>query len=208
MMNAIHSKSSYLYGQIRRDLQAGRYLPGQRIDPATVAGEYRTSLTPVRFALSRLVGYGMLCDQPRAGFHVPMPTEMQLRDLYDWMERLLVMACEFTAARPLEAAPAPMPGDDDIPKQTWKLFDTIGRQTRHGALHHAIKRTNDRLAAIRRAKHELIDHAGEELVDLERAWQARDMPRLDSALRAYHQRRRQLVPCIVAHIAERRSQLH
>lgn len=33
-MDAIHSKSAFVYGQVRRALRSGRYAPGQRIDPA------------------------------------------------------------------------------------------------------------------------------------------------------------------------------
>jgi DNA-binding GntR family transcriptional regulator len=61
-MNAIHSKSEFVYRKVRRALQSGRYAPGQRIDPARVATEFNTSATPVRFALYRLVGEGLVAD--------------------------------------------------------------------------------------------------------------------------------------------------
>lgn len=82
-MSPIHSKSAFLYGQVRRALQAGRYVPGQRIDPATLAAEFNTSPTPVRFALYRLVGEGLIADHARSGLHVPLLTEVALHDLYD-----------------------------------------------------------------------------------------------------------------------------
>lgn len=96
-MSAIQSKSSLLYAQVRHALRSGRYAPGQRIDPATIADEFRTSVTPVRFALYRLVGEGLLADHARSGLYVPLLTEVALRDLYDWMERLLLMACDMDA---------------------------------------------------------------------------------------------------------------
>jgi len=34
-MDAIHSKSAFVYGQIRRALRSGRYAPGQRTDSVT-----------------------------------------------------------------------------------------------------------------------------------------------------------------------------
>lgn len=77
-------------------------MPGQRIDPATLAEEFRTSPTPALFALYRLVGEGLIVDQARSGFYVPLPTEAALRDLYDWMERLLVMASYSAPSRALE----------------------------------------------------------------------------------------------------------
>lgn len=206
-MNAIHSKSSYLYGQVRRALQSGRYIPGQRIDPRTVAAEYSTSLTPVRFALYRLVGEGMIDDHARHGFQVPLPTEMGMRDLYGWMEQLLVMSNELGGARSPARRPVADLADDDLPKQTWKLFDAIARDPGRWSLHRAARWANDRLAPIRRAKQGLIEQATEELAELTRLWQAHDTARLNSALHTYHERRKALVPCIVELLTERSNQL-
>src|SRR3546814_460371 len=93
-MIALQSKSAFLYKQIRRALRSGRYVPGERLDPATIAEEFHTSATPVRFALYRLVGEGLIADHARSGLYVPLFTEVALRDLYDWMRRLLLMACD------------------------------------------------------------------------------------------------------------------
>lgn len=209
-MDAIHSKSVFAYGQVKRALRSGRYAPGQRIDPAALAAEFNTSPTPVRFALYRLVGEGLVADHARDGLHVPLPNEIALHDLYDWMERLLLMACDigvapiFRKAGKLELATA----DDDLVKRTWQLFDTITRTTAHGSLHQAVKQANDRLAPIRRAKQGLLEHTGEELSQLIQHWQARDIPALKSALRDYHERRKQVVPCIVALLSEGGNYLH
>lgn len=200
-MDATHSKSALLYGQVRRSLQSGRYVPGQRIDPATLALEFHTSATPVRFALYRLVGEGLLEDHARGGLHVPLPTEVALRDHYDWMQRMLLMACDMGFAQRILASARHVElssPEDDIVKLTWQLFDAIARATGHGSLHQAVKRANDRLAPIRRAKQELLERPFEELSEINRHWQARDMRALKATLRDYHERRKELVPCIVA----------
>jgi DNA-binding GntR family transcriptional regulator len=209
-MDAIHSKSVFVYGQVKRALRSGRYAPGQRIDPATLAAEFNTSATPVRFALYRLVGEGLVADHARDGLHVPLLTEIATRDLYDWMERLLLMACDIgvaPAARKIEQLELASAGDDLV-KLTWQLFDAIARATAQGFLHHAVKQANDRLAPIRRAAQGLLKNRFEELSGLNRHWQARDMPALKSALREYHERRKQLVPCIVALLSEGSDYLH
>jgi len=82
-MDAIRSKSAFVYGQVRCALRSGRCAPRQRIDPAALAVEFNTSPTPVRFALYRLVGEALIVDHARAGLHVPLLTEVALRDLYD-----------------------------------------------------------------------------------------------------------------------------
>ena len=204
------SKSVFVYGKVRRALQSGRYAPGQRIDPTRLAAEFNTSPTPVRFALYRLVGEGLVTDHARDGLHVPLLNEVALRNLYDWMERLLLMACDIG-----EAPTLLQPGklelvtpDGDLVKLTWQLFDAIARATAHGSLHHAVKQANDRLAPIRRATQELLEHTYEELSQLNRCWQTRDIPALKSALRDYHERRKQLVPSTVALLVDRNDYLH
>ncbi|CAD0298222.1 GntR family transcriptional regulator [Xanthomonas hortorum pv. vitians] len=204
-MSAIHSKSAFVYEQVRRALQSGRYLPGQRIDPGKLAGEFNTSATPVRFALYRLVGEGLVADHARYGLQVPLLTEVALRDLYDWMERLLSMACDIGVAPVprIIVAPESTTTQDDVVKQTWKLFDAIARGTSHWSLHRAVKQANDRLAPIRRAKQGMLDAVDDELVALDHHWQQRDLVALQSALQAYHARRKQAVPRIVAALNER-----
>lgn len=93
-MSAAHSKSALLYGEVRRALQSGRYFLGQRIDPATLAAEFNTNPTPVRFAPYRLVGEGLISDHARTGLYVPLLNEIALHDLYDWMCHLWLMVCD------------------------------------------------------------------------------------------------------------------
>lgn len=86
-MSAFHTKSVQLQDQIRRALRSGRYLPGDRIDPASLAAEFDTSLMPVRLALERLVGEGILEHHARGGVYLPLPVEIELRDAYDRTKR-------------------------------------------------------------------------------------------------------------------------
>lgn len=209
-MRANHSKSALVYRQVRRALRSGLYLPGQRIDPGTLAAEFNTSPTPVRSALYRLVGEGLIDDHARNGLHVPLFTEVALRELYDWMERLLLMACDMRGG--LGGIPATNGNDiassngGDTIKRIWTLFDAIVAATAFRPLHQAVKQANDRLAPVRWAKRGLIDHADEELAELDGHWQGRNIPALKAGLRDYHARRKLLVPRIVALLVDRRDQ--
>lgn len=209
-MNAFHSKSAFVYGEVRRGLQSGLYFPGERIDPATLAAKFRTSPTPVRSALDRLVGEGLLEDHARGGLHVPLPSELVLRDMYDWMLRLLLMACDIGISPivRLEKLGDPALPDADVVKLTWQLFDTIARATAHRSLHRTVKQANDRLAPIRRAKQGLLEQPSEELSELVHYWHQRDIRSLEPALRKYHERRKQLVPCIVAVLTDQSKHAH
>jgi DNA-binding GntR family transcriptional regulator len=209
-MNATHSKSAFVYGQVKRALQSGHYAPGQRIDPAKLAEEFNTSPTPVRFALYRLVGEGLVADHARNGLHVPLLTEVALRELYDWMERMLLMACDngVTPPDPTSEALQLSSTDDDLVELTWQLFGAIAEASGQGALHSAVMQANDRLTPVRRANLGLVTHTYEELSALLRHWQQRDIPALRSALHRYHERRKQAVPRIVAALSKRNDYLH
>lgn len=199
-MTTSHSKNAFLYDQLWLQLRSGQYAPGERIDPATLARQFRTSQTPVRFALCRLVGEDLLDDQAREGFHVPLPTELVLRDLYDWMRRLLAIACDIGFdSRTAESVPrGTLKPEDDLVTSTHQLFDSIALATGHLALYRAVQMTNGRLASIRRAKQGLLDHAFDELASLGKHWDKQDIPALRRALAEYHERRIRLVPKIVA----------
>ena len=98
--------------------------------------------------------------------------------------------------------------DDDLVKRTWHLFDAIGAATGHVPLHREIRRTNDCLATIRRHKQTLVPDAFEELSALVLHWRRRDIDALQSALNRYHDRRKQLVPCIVVLLNRKARDLH
>jgi DNA-binding GntR family transcriptional regulator len=209
-MTAIQSKTSFLYREVRSALRSGSYVPGQRIDPATIAEEFHISATPVRLALYRLVGEGLIVDHARTGLYVPLPTEVALRDLYDWMRRLLLMACDIG----IENTPARVadlkldPAEKDVPELTWQLFDAIARATDHRCLHQAVEQANDRLAPIRRIGLGLVGNAIAELAALIGYWQDSDIRSLRSGLNTYHEHRRQLVPHIVAALGGEGDFLH
>lgn len=204
-MRTSQPKYESQYRQIRRALLSGRYFPGQHLGPASLAGDLGSSVTPVKSALHRLVGEGLLISHDWHGFQVPLPTEMQLRDQYDWMEQMLILATGLGTAITVRGwqRPAAFSADDDLPEHTWKLFDAMARASGLTTLHLDFRRSNDRLAPIRRAKQGLIEQAPEEIAELTQLWQAGQTAKLQTGLHAYFARRRQLVPCIVAILLER-----
>lgn len=206
-MIASQSKGARLYGQIRRALQCGRFAPGERLEPALLATEFDASLTPVRFALHQLSGERLIVDRGRDGFHMPLPTEAALRALYEWMETQLMAALDY-GALPNGTRQRDLDTQDSMAKATWQLFDTIARRTPQPELHIAARNANDRLAPIRTAKRTLVADARAELADLIDAWERAEIPHLKCALRAYHARRRKLVPATVHLLTEARDALH
>jgi len=80
-----------VYLELKRQLREGTRPPGTPLEPAAIGEELGTSFTPVRDALHRLVGEGLVENPQHNGFSVPRPTEQALRDLYTWNGEALAM---------------------------------------------------------------------------------------------------------------------
>lgn len=195
-----HSKSEYLYHRIKQELLAGKYPPGDRIDSAALAKEHKTSQTPVRFALHRLVGEGLLEDQGRHGLLIPTVSEFCLRDLYDWTYRLLGLAFDigFDAGKDIPWAFSPDTNDADEVDRIRLLFESICHATGHVSLYFAMVRVNDKLAPVRRMKKNHFFDTTQEFKELAQLWADRELADLQASLTAYHERRLKIVPNIVA----------
>ena len=204
-MNA-DSKRIYLHRTLKRDLRAGRYAPGEHLDVAALADEHGVSGAPIRIALHQLLGEGLIEDQQREGLHVPLLDEEELRQRYEWMRRLTMMACEPPARPCAPATPISTARTPDIATQTWQLFDSIAEQAELKDLRTAIQQTNDQLAPIRHAKLNLIPNATSELAELVRLWEKHDLANLQAELHVYFERRKMLVTRIATILRARHAQ--
>lgn len=192
------SKSARLYEEIRLSLQSGRYAPGVRLDATALAKQFRSSTTPVRHALYRLVGDGLVDDRARDGFFVPLISELLLRDLYDWMQRFLTVACDGVVLSRIKSGPLPnIKRGEDIAAKTRELFDDIAAAAGSPLLRRSVQNINQRLESVRRIEVQLLDDALMELIHLQRLWRGQDMAALAASMSDYHERRRQLVPLII-----------
>ncbi|ASR42753.1 hypothetical protein BEN78_04480 [Xanthomonas citri pv. mangiferaeindicae] len=204
-MNA-DSKRIYLHRTLKRALRAGRYAPGEHLDVAALADEHGVSGAPIRIALHQLLGEGLIEDQQREGLHVPLLDEEELRQRYEWMRRLTMMACEPPTRPCASATPISTARTPDIATQTWQLFDSIAEQADLKDLRTAIQQTNDQLAPIRHAKLNLIPNAASELAELVRLWQKHDLANLQAELHVYFERRKMLVTRIATILRARHAQ--
>ncbi|HEY1076897.1 MAG TPA: hypothetical protein VGE51_09425 [Fontimonas sp.] len=198
-MEAKHSKVEQICDAIRLGLQRGHYRPGVRIDPESLAQKHRTSLTPVRYAFYCLWSDGVLEDHGRAGYRAPLPTEVSLRGQYNWMEFLLIQSCNLT---PVDREPTAVPALNrrgvDVVVLTQQLFDAIASDTQWPDLSRSVQLANERLAATRHTERQFCKDALGELAEINRLWLKRDLPRFRQVLFEYHERRRALVPRLVA----------
>jgi DNA-binding GntR family transcriptional regulator len=88
------SQGGNAYQQLRALVKDGVLKPGDRIIEATIAQQLGVSRTPVRDAIRRLEGEGLLEHEPRAGLVVSKLDRRGVAELYEMREVL-----EGTAAR-------------------------------------------------------------------------------------------------------------
>jgi DNA-binding GntR family transcriptional regulator len=89
--------------ELRRRLRTGALPPESRLGAAELAAELGLSPTPMREALARLVGEGLLEDRRGLGVFVRRLSVRDVADLY----RLNQMHLEIALAAPAPAQPAP-----------------------------------------------------------------------------------------------------
>ena len=180
-----------VYGGLKQMLRLGAIAPGTRLDPAGYAGQLAASVTPVRDALHRLAGERLIVTTID-GFQVPILSEPDLRDLYEWSHQLLLLALR--ASRQTHAAFLPeLPTDAHLAEITESLFAEIADAASNRELRRAIDAANDRLHPARRAEALVLAGLSEELACLRDA----DLRRLRTLLGQYHRRRIAAVPDIL-----------
>ncbi|WP_081985105.1 GntR family transcriptional regulator [Sphingomonas sp. 35-24ZXX] len=134
------------YGALYQSLRTGRFPPGTRIQAAALVGQLRISATPVREALSRLAGQGLLIDRPAIGYFVPPIDPIVLQHLYSLASMLALSACRnFKLDWPEHAAGQEYRGAGE-------LLRVIAFLTPNTALQHVACYLDDQLARIMHAE--------------------------------------------------------
>lgn len=71
-----------LEAALRHDILRGLFEPGERLPTAEIAKRYGVSATPLREAMQRLAGDGLIELDPRAGARVSLISQEDLTDIY------------------------------------------------------------------------------------------------------------------------------
>jgi DNA-binding GntR family transcriptional regulator len=190
-----------VYLALKRQLREGTRAPGSPLEPALIGDELGSSFTPVRDALHRLVGEGMVDNPQHNGFAVPHPTEQALRDLYAWNGQLLAMILRQLAKRAgaIDATPEDTPSDTLAAVEA--LFRAIAGASGNREQIRAIAQLNDRLAPYRRAEHKLFTDAENEIADLRRLIGSAEINSSIRAIAGYHKRRVAAAPQVLGALA-------
>jgi GntR family transcriptional regulator, carbon starvation induced regulator len=133
------------YDTLKGDLLSGAFAPGSALLTRELLARYGCGISPLREAIARLVGEGLLAASGHRGVRVPLPTVGDLNEIYrirtllecdalrlamehgdDQWEAEIVAACHR-----LERAPLPAPGVARGPI-------VIAWEERHRAFHEAL----------------------------------------------------------------------
>jgi DNA-binding GntR family transcriptional regulator len=206
MMREPLATGERIYLAVKGRLLSGVVLPGDRLDARRMAELHAASITPVRAALHRLVGEGLVVNASGEGFHTPRVSEASLRDLYEWSSRCLQSAWQLAVLHDLSPLAAYRRDRADVREvsevsgRTAELFAQLGICTGNEQCTGAIAALNDRLKIVRTQEVRLFADAIQEwsgLVDLF----ARARPgSVLQAIAAYHRRRNRAAADLVSMI--------
>jgi DNA-binding transcriptional MocR family regulator len=182
---------------IRERLRAGQFRPGERIAVTELADGLHLSATPVREALSRLSGEGLLEDRRGQGFFVRLLTAADIADLFRLSLAQLTIARDprRPSLRPpqMRGEPAPQTGADPV-RDIERRFETWISHTGSRVLLAAHRSVQVQLGPVRRLENRLFDDLAQEAEEL-RASDPDEQGLVDLApIRRFHARRIALAP--------------
>ncbi|MBT0670626.1 GntR family transcriptional regulator [Novosphingobium profundi] len=193
-MNA-GATSERIHETIRERVLSAQLHPGDRLDPASLAGPLASSTTPVREALCRLVGEGLVETRPGSGFHLPLLDEPELRDRIAWSRYLSLIALREASPEHLPQI-AREPGRKAAPDRAEyyahaiaRRLEGLARASGNCEIVDTMARTNARLHAVRTGEPALFEDTAEELARLDAALREADTRRLARLLNTWHRRR-------------------
>lgn len=174
---------------LRRRLRDGDLVPGARITAKEVADGLRLSPTPVREALSRLAGEGLLEERRGDGFFVPELSAIDIACLYRLSEQLLLMSQGASRAPHRDARPPEPAVDEDPVRMVERLFFAWMAESASRVTIDAYRTAAVRLAPVRRREVELIDDLAQEAEVLLRLADPAQRRARPAAIQAFHKRR-------------------
>ncbi|WBO24302.1 GntR family transcriptional regulator [Sphingomonas abietis] len=148
-----------LFERVREQLAQGRYRPGQRINIAGGASEFGTSATPMREALSYMVGRDIMHERRGEGFYLNLLTANDIAVLYQLHRRCinLILRSPMRLAPPLQPIAA---------GGIWSIFAHLASLCANRVLFDLQRYLDDRLTLTRHVERSQIIGIDEMIADL------------------------------------------
>lgn len=185
--------SERAYAALKLDLVEGKLPPGRVRIPHLVE-RYQAGATPVREAMLRLVGEGLLMMPVRGGFEVPVLDEAAVRHLYQIAQCTILdaVACEIGAS-PLTFQEA----EDDHAPPIEQLFEFLAVRTGNPFFLARVRKLNDQMRRFRRAEEARLSGLQREFATLVGQISRKERQALRRSFIAYHKRRLRHLPEIL-----------
>ncbi|MFN3668445.1 MAG: GntR family transcriptional regulator [Brevundimonas sp.] len=163
---------------------AGRFGWGRPLAATALAAELGLSPTPVREALARLAGEGVLEHRPGHGYFAPSPTASDIADLYELHWRLSGWAIERISpgSRPASAEAAPRPRIE-------AFYDRLVASAGNDVLDRVYRRAALQLRPVRQAERLVDPDVDDDIVRQETLLLEGRLADLRPAIDGYHRRR-------------------
>jgi DNA-binding GntR family transcriptional regulator len=178
---------------LRDRLRAGGFAPGARIAATEVADTLKLSATPVREALSRLAGEGLLEDRRGQGFFLRALSGLEIADLFRMSLSELLIAQDShrarTAARGRGGSDAPDGQVLNPVMQVERLFADWIAEAGSRTLSVTFRTLQIQLGPVRRAEPEIIPDLQAEADELEALAGPEDVGARAQLIRRFHLRR-------------------
>ena len=185
-MTADHETSERVYTALKADLLAGGFAPG-RLQITQLETRYSASATPVREALLRLVGEGLVEMRSTGGFACPSLDEGDVRALYEASLRLTLLAIAWRGAGSSTEEAAPTGRGLEPPIDI--LLAELARGADNPVFSGIIESINDRMCRIRRVEQLELAGLNREFANLDVLVRTGPEAKLRRAVHGYHRRR-------------------
>lgn len=186
-MPIVPSRVDFAYVALRNELRSGNRSPGSAISVKDTADALRVSPTPVREALERLVGEGLVTPTgSKGGFQVVRLSVAGLAQLID-LHGILADAASLRIHKQVEIGAA-LPVPDDPVTAIEGVFGTLFWERANAQIAISAARATVLLAPYRRFEPELFPEWLSELTSLSEAFSSGRIA-AGSSIRSYHRRR-------------------
>jgi DNA-binding GntR family transcriptional regulator len=196
---------SHAVAALRGQLRSGRLVQGEQLMANVIARQLELSPTPVREALARLAGEGLIEDRRGAGYFAWRLDAVDLLELHDLQAGYFAAALARDGGPPAAAASEAAPATDALIRIE-ALALALVRRGRSLALERAHLRLADLLAPARRIEGEVLEDAATEWRALAAALSAPALPPLQAWIAAYRARREAAAPALVSAMRSRAAE--
>lgn len=191
--------------EIRVRLECGEFQPGAAVVITDAARRLGVSTTPVREALARLAGEGLVEDGPNGGYVVPRLGAGDIRERYA-LHHLYVRAAldaQGPPSRKISTSDETLPVREASPLCAEALFDRIVLALGDRMLGDAYSRVRRQLRLIRRVESVVLENDVEEIIQLHQILDYGSPVDLAAGVETYHQRRYSAAGGLLAAMSQR-----